>query len=214
MVLQPGVAPPAEPIVATANVSLGPADEADAADEPEPTDLAKKHRYLLRKHNVVPGAIAAVQAYKRMALRPGFLRVLTFNILAHGLSDDGFLCRHVLRAGGVPENFAALVHRVSLLAGGGGSEEERQKIIAEMRTPAARANMAVIIDWSVRRARILELIAAQAPHVICLQEMDHMAEMQTLLGELGCEHRASHRNPQYSSPANPHFTCAHPRRYR
>ena len=113
----------------------------------------------------------------------GSIRVLTWNLLADGLSDDGFLLRHVLREDSpdaVP--FGAMLDEVST------TKRERgdmQALKAKYDTQRSRDNHAAVMDWPRRWLQIRALIAATAPDIVALQELDHMADAEKELGELG-----------------------------
>ncbi|KAL1530872.1 hypothetical protein AB1Y20_001766 [Prymnesium parvum] len=128
----------------------------------EPASYRERHDARARELGVSEDALRSIGAPRVRAREGAALRVLQWNVLAEGLSDDGFLVRDVLdgAADGVSDQAAA----------------ER-----------AKRNHAAVVDWTRRWARMLEFIAASQPDVIALEELDHMADAQEELRALGYE---------------------------
>jgi len=128
----------------------------------EPASYRERHDARARELGVSEEALRSIGAPRVRAREGAALRVLQWNVLADGLSDDGFLVRDVLdgAADGVSDQAAA----------------ER-----------AKRNHAAVVDWTRRWARMLEFIAAAKPDVIALEELDHMADAQEELRALGYE---------------------------
>ncbi|KAL1503550.1 hypothetical protein AB1Y20_012029 [Prymnesium parvum] len=128
----------------------------------EPASFRERHDARARELGVSEEALRCIGAPRVRAREGAALRVLQWNVLAEGLSDDGFLVRDVLdgAADGVSDQAAA----------------ER-----------AKRNHAAVVDWTRRWARMLEFIAASQPDVIALEELDHMADAQEELRALGYE---------------------------
>ena len=152
-----------------------------------------------------------VRVHKAVKMTPGptpkgSFRVLTWNLLADGLSDDGFLMRDVLRkdspdlrsVDALP--FGAMLDEVSTMKRECGNMEDLK---AKYDTPRSRDNHAAVTDWTRRWLQIRALIAATAPDIVALQELDHMADAEKELGELGytCKlpARATHYKPIHAT---------------
>ena len=112
------------------------------------------------------------------------LRVLQWNILADGMSNDGFLVEDVLA---VKDGERALEHPRDILA----ASDPLIALEASVQDPsiAARAvrNLQVVVDWEARYARMKAIVQLLQPDVIAFEELDHMSEMQSDLEGLGYE---------------------------
>ena len=112
------------------------------------------------------------------------LRVLQWNILADGMSNDGFLVEDVLA---VKDGERALEHPRDILA----ASDPLLALEASVQDPsiAARAvrNLQVVVDWEARYARMKAIVQLLQPDVIAFEELDHMSEMQSDLEGLGYE---------------------------
>ena len=60
-----------------------------------------------------------------------------------------------------------------------------KEIMNKFSSERAQQNHDAVLSWPVRFARICDFIAAAAPDIITVQELDHMADMQVELGKLG-----------------------------
>ena len=138
----------------------------------------------------------------------GEIRVMQWNILADGLSDDGFLVRDILQEGDPKAQEAAFLSMAqevqqTVEEAKPLGKEAKEKALNDLKTsfspkegegtPEARekadamqANHSAIIDWTRRWLKMRELIARFDPDVITMQEVDRMAEVQRDLHELGC----------------------------
>ena len=74
------------------------------------------------------------------------------------------------------------------------------RLHGEMNSTVSRRNHAAIIDWQRRWAYIKLCIAVAAPDIICLQEIDHMADAKAELGKMGCTCSHSHASPHPHLP--------------
>jgi len=119
--------------------------------------------------------------------RSGSFRVLHWNVLAEGLSDDGFFVRDVMRKD-LPDlpcdtvSFEEMIAEVSKAKKENGDLESLK---IKYDTPRSRANYGAVLDWRRRWAQMRAFIVASAPDIIALQELDHMADAQRELGALG-----------------------------
>ena len=80
------------------------------------------------------------------------------------------------------ESFEGLVREVAETRQRKGNMEELQ---ARLDNPRAKGSLAVTVEWQRRLRTVLEYIAAAKPHIITLQEVDHMASLQFELAKLG-----------------------------
>ena len=151
-----------------------------------PRQLAQFYR---RQHDARATALgvsrAALNSLPAPAVRapsaePTTVRVLQWNVLAEGLSDDGFLVSDATGDVDAPA-LSPLVEEVMAAR----KSNTMSSLKERFSTSAAARNHAAIVDWTRRRARLLEYMAASAPDVLALQEIDHMAELQVELGKLG-----------------------------
>jgi len=115
------------------------------------------------------------------------IRVMQWNILAGGMSDDGFLVHDILDNSkaaelGAVESLEAIYKDVEEAKKAGAGMEDLQKRLA---TKRARKNHSATVDWKLRWERMKEVIAEAKPSVITLQELDHMTEAQAALETLG-----------------------------
>ena len=124
----------------------------------------------------------------------GAVRVMQWNVLADGLSDDGFLVQDILEASGAEPNDPSAAGRQADLracsdavasARAKGDEDGLKTLQAQLGTDRQRRNHEATVAWECRWPLIKAKIAASAPHVICLQELDHLADAIVDLGALG-----------------------------
>ena len=110
------------------------------------------------------------------------VRVLQWNILADGLSDDAFLVKDVFDPPMKDFSFEEMARVVI---------ETRQKkgdmsvLQSRLDNPRSISSHAIIVDWTRRLRSMLAYIEHAKPHIITMQELDHMAEMQSRLAALG-----------------------------
>ena len=112
------------------------------------------------------------------------LRVMQWNVLADGLSDDGFLVEDILS---VQAGEAMLTSPAKMLAASAPLEALAECVREPAAAQRAEQNLRAVIDWQARYARMLTVVQMIEPDVITLQELDHMAEAQRDLGSLGYE---------------------------
>ena len=146
--------------------------------------LRAEHRARLHELKVTAAVGSDVS---RLASTSGeLLRVLQWNILADGLSDDGFLVGDVLAEveGEVAVDAAALAEELQALRK---AKADLEPLRVKTSTPRAQRNVVAVIDWDLRWARMREVIALLQPDVITMQELDHFADAVTGLAALGYE---------------------------
>mmetsp|Transcript_107819 Transcript_107819/g.310544 ORF Transcript_107819/g.310544 Transcript_107819/m.310544 type:complete len:570 (-) Transcript_107819:92-1801(-) len=171
---------------------LGVCDEAIAASELKPLgahrELAEVTVEPPRKLGVVPRS-----ASKGSALDAP-LRVMQFNVLADGLSDDGFLVRPVLKdwpvgLGQVPSASGEAVEYRQVLdaiMAAKGDEEALLALKAKFSLPITKRNCRAVADWTARELQIqLLILAADRPDILIFQELDHFGSMSESLHRLG-----------------------------
>lgn len=112
------------------------------------------------------------------------LRVLQWNILADGLSNDGFLMEDVLLPEEGEEKFDVV--QLANRAVKARAELDMSRL-AKFSTPRSKRNTDVMVSWDTRWLRMRALIAQMDPDIIAFQEMDHTADAQRDLRALGYE---------------------------
>ena len=143
---------------------------------------------------------AALSASRRIMVEPrdilamgdSTLRVLQWNVLADGLSGDGFLVQDVLESPGETDKLEAVLSAMDEVKRSGG---DMFALKARLETPRASKNHAAIVDWTRRWRQIKRVLADAQPDVITFQEMDHMADAMRELAELG--YQSGLPNAQY-----------------
>lgn len=108
------------------------------------------------------------------------VRVLQWNLLADGMSNDGFLLRDILAD---PDGFEDVGDVLQCVAGA--KAHDMTALRDKFCTPRAANNAAAVVDWQLRWARMKEVVVEAVPDVITLQELDHMALAHRELAELG-----------------------------
>lgn len=156
------------------------------AVSPEASALQAEHD----RHALALGiAVVQLEAMEPLPIRPvcamvGTIRVMQFNILADGLSDDGFLMRDCLQD---PETnaieFSDLLSQVVAARKVGGDSMEKLKV--KLSTERSIKNCKALMAWDRRWAQIRRIVAVGSPDIICFQEMDHMADAERDLANLG-----------------------------
>jgi hypothetical protein len=150
------------------------------------------HAALLRGSGVSPSAIAALsgadaapQCAARRSPAGLSLRVLNWNLLADGLSDDGFLVRDVLDGeSGVDEKSMITELMAAKRAG-----KDMSPFQEKYATARARENTKAVMRWTTRWARMLDVIESLDPDVITVQELDHMQSVELQLRARGYDCR-------------------------
>jgi hypothetical protein len=112
------------------------------------------------------------------------LRVLQWNILADGLSDDGFLVRSDNVSPDTDQGIRDQVERV-LKIKKEGTPADMEALRQELATDEAKELHADVVRWSRRWEEIKKTIIEHDPHILTLQEVDKMKQMEKELGELG-----------------------------
>jgi len=125
------------------------------------------------------------------------VRVLQWNLLAEGLSNDGFLVRNVLSEES-DEAFKSVVKQVVEARESG---EDMDLLKEKLASPQSSENHKAVLDWALRWTRMLLYVTVALPDIITLQELDHMSSAEEDLGRLGYEcstpgkrYRAAHSN--------------------
>jgi hypothetical protein len=138
------------------------------------------------------------------------LRLMQWNLLADGLSKDGFLVDPVVNdwpvaPGQVPTNRAVAVGAAvgawpmvgasksemlrDIVAASQASEGERDEALLRVQhdysTAASQRNVAAVVDFEGRLLRMLYMISALDPDVITVQELDRMGIVAPALFALG-----------------------------
>lgn len=135
----------------------------------------------------------------------GSIRIMQYNVLAGGLSDDGFLVRpvledwpagfgHVPTADGGTEQFSALIGQ---MLASRGNRDELESLKAKFDTPASHRNLCAVVDQDVRVMQLQLLVLAYHPHVIVLQEVDCYSKLAQDLAEFGYSSKLSCAAEEY-----------------
>jgi len=150
--------------------------------------MVASHAARLAELNVAPEVIAALPECAREPPVVGGVRVMSWNILAEGMSYDGFHVRDVIAPDdeGSPsaDTFLQLFGEL-LAAKADGKPAAMEALKARLETARSRRNLDAVVDWQRRWCRIREQIAATAPDVIALQELDRAEDVQRDLAALG-----------------------------
>lgn len=155
-------------------------------------EAARCHR--LRSLGVSEAALKA-SVLKPLGSQPDdCIRVMQWNLLADGMSDDGFLVRDVLQdwpagIGNVPTSDGKVVKFDSLLTqmiAARGDSEALETLKSRYSVAEAERNADVIVDWTGRELQIqLQVIAAGRPDFLVFQECDHYGPLSKGLAKLG-----------------------------
>jgi hypothetical protein len=122
------------------------------------------------------------------------IRLLTWNLLADGMSDDGFLVNDVLQdwpagRGNVPTADGEVVQFHALLnemMAARGNSPALEKLKSRYHVPLAEKNAEAIVDWPARELQIqLQVLAAGRPDFLVFQECDHFGTLRQGLAKLG-----------------------------
>ena len=126
-------------------------------------------------------------------------RLMQWNLLADGLSRDGFSVRPVLsawpvplgqyaRAGGGGDDIEAVLRKV-MDAGREADKSAREAALKGLQTtygtPLSARNLDAVVDFEGRLLRMLSLIQEAGPDVLTVQELDRMGILRDALAELG-----------------------------
>lgn len=157
--------------------------------------LERDRQTRLRSIGVSDGAVRVSELAAIDARREeDCIRVMQWNLLADGLSGDGFLVRDVLQdwpagEGNVPTTDKQHVNFDSLLdqiVAARGDEKALKAIKDRFCVPAAEENARAIVDWPGRELQIqLQVIAAGRPDMLVFQECDHYGPLSEGLAKLG-----------------------------
>ena len=148
------------------------------------TEKTRRAKELGINASAVSAASGALAVAARSDLAASSVRIFQFNVLADGLSGDGFLVRDVLDppVDASSELESTLMQMDEAKRSGG---EALEALKQQLCTARAEQNHKAVTDWGRRWAHIKELIAHAQPDVICLQEFDHMADAGMELEQLG-----------------------------
>jgi len=127
------------------------------------------------------------------AANSDIVRVMQYNILADGLSDDGFLVRPVLAdwpvgPGRVPTSEGTSVEFSGLLSemlAGRGDEVALHRLKKKYDVPAMRENFNAVVDWQGRLSQLQLTVLGALPDIVIMQELDHYGQLAPCLAELG-----------------------------
>lgn len=140
------------------------------------------------------------------------IRIMQWNVLADGLSDDGFLVLPNLKESewpcsrtevptihegkpGKPEKFKTLIKE--MLAAKGNSEALEQ-LKAKYDTKEANRNLNAVIDAEAReRQMLLTVLSAGLPDIVVLEELDHYRSMAEGMARLGYSSRLPGSTSEY-----------------
>ena len=124
--------------------------------------------------------------------RGAALRVMQWNLLADGLSEDGFLVCDVLAPEpGTKPTVASRQAELSNLAeecADAHTKKDEAKLKALQQSLAGERsakNHTATVAWRCRWPRMLATIASASPDVVCFQELDHLPDAIEGLGALG-----------------------------
>ena len=85
------------------------------------------------------------------------------------------------------------------------SKESFSALAVELRNERAAKNHDAVLNWTLRWAQMRKFVALGRPHIITMQEVDLMAELQADLAELGhccgkpgMRHVPAHRHATWS----------------
>jgi len=156
--------------------------------------LEKARRERLRSLGVSNAALKASELKPIEARKGNCVRVMQWNLLADGMSDDGFLVNDVLKdwpagVGNVPTCDGDVVKFDSLLTqmiAARGDDEALDRLKHRYSVPDAERNAEVTVDWQARELQIqLQVLAAGRPDLLVFQECDHYGPLSKGLAQLG-----------------------------
>lgn len=156
--------------------------------------LERERRARLRDIGVSDEAVIASELCPIGEKPSDCVRVMTWNLLADGMSDDGFLVNDVLKdwpagRGNVPTADGEVVKFETLLEemiAARGHCDALEKLKSRYDVPLAEKNAEVIVDWPARELQIqLQVMAAGRPDLLVFQECDHFSTLRQGLAKLG-----------------------------
>lgn len=157
--------------------------------------LEKDRRTRLRALGVSQSALKASELKPvPQAKQDNNVRVMQWNLLADGMSDDGFLVNDVLQdwpagSGNVPTSDGASVAFNSLLTqmmSARGDSDALEKLKDRYSVKAAESNAEAVVAWEGRLPQIqLQVLASGRPDVLVFQECDHFGPLAEGLAKLG-----------------------------
>lgn len=166
-------------------------------------DLAERQSSLegarcarLRSLGVSQAALKASELTPAEARKNDCIRVMQWNLLADGMSDDGFLVSDVLQdwsagSGNVPTsdgngNAVKFDTLLTQMMAARGDNEALEELKHRYAVPDAKKNAAVIVDWQARELQIqLQVLSAGRPDLLVFQECDHYEPLAKGLAKLG-----------------------------
>lgn len=111
------------------------------------------------------------------------IKLLQFNVLADGLSQDGFLCTNTFETKNGNEISSQQV--LSDIQNANGDETKLKEISNMLDTPKNVASSDYILNWQNRWKMILNSIKQNEPDIIVFQEMDRYDEVLKELKTFG-----------------------------
>lgn len=156
--------------------------------------LEKARRKRLRSLGVSDVAMDKSELKRCREMGPNCIRVMQWNLLADGMSDDGFLVSDIMQdwpagVGNVPTCDGQSVKFDALLAEimeARGNEEALEKLKQRYNVPASATNAKVTVDWQARELQIqLQVLAAGRPDFLVFQECDNYGPLSKALANLG-----------------------------
>ena len=144
-----------------------PANSAELLGETDARSGMASHAARLAELNIAPEVIAALPECAREPPVVGGVRVMSWNILAEGMSYDGFHVRDVIAPDeeGSPsaDTFLQLFGEL-LAAKADGHPAAMEALKARLETARSRRNLEAVVDWGRRWRRMGKVpISAQAP---------------------------------------------------
>jgi endonuclease/exonuclease/phosphatase family metal-dependent hydrolase len=121
-----------------------------------------------------------------------YFSLFQWNILADGLSNDGFLSKPetggVTRSDGKTVEFSQLMYDIAS-ARSIKNNEEKLKVLEDLKekynTEEASKRLSSIVAWERRWSTMLRMIDESKADILTFQEMDHMMDAQKDLAKLG-----------------------------
>jgi len=135
------------------------------------------------------------------------LRVMQWNLLADGLSGDGFLVHPVLADWPVGNDSVPTVdgektvkfhELVNEIINARGNDKELEFLQFKYATAAFQRNLDAITDWQARQLQIqLVILSMGRPDILVFQEVDHYGSLADGLAQLGYSSQLSNASAPY-----------------
>lgn len=103
------------------------------------------------------------------------VRVLQWNILADGLSRDGFVCSPTLTT---TNGRACTSDEFLTMTNIAKNHNVMNEVIDLFNTPENTEVYERVLKWENRWPKMIEQIRQQDPDILCFQEMDHYAVLE------------------------------------